>query len=61
MIAVKRNAGFEGKSAAAIDVGLEACSNTAGIMGDTILYLFGTTNFLDEIMSLAPLLNLLVM
>jgi hypothetical protein len=44
MITVKRNAGFEGKSAAAIDVGLEACSNTAGMLGDTILYLFGTTN-----------------
>jgi hypothetical protein len=56
MIAVKRNAEFEGKSAAAIEVSLEACSN-AGIMGDTILYLCDTTNFPDEIMPLAPLFH----
>ena len=56
MIAVKRNDGFEGKPAAAIEMSLEASSNS-GIMGDTILYLCDTTNFLDEIMLLAPLVH----
>ena len=35
-----------------INVSLEACAT--GVMGD-ILYLSGTTTFLDEIMPLAPL------
>lgn len=40
---------------AAIDVSVDTCGDAAGVMRDTILDLCGTTNSLDEIVPLAPL------